>query len=89
VFEYLVQLDRSATGEPMSTDDCDFAVAVATTVLALMAKYEHLLERGAPANPGLPFDELYDLVTAEPAPAWQAAYEQVRSEVRELGLTSL
>jgi len=58
-------------------------------VLALLARYEHLLERGSPANPGQPFDEIYDLPTLQPAPAWQATYEQVRREVRELGLHSL
>ena len=47
--------------------------------------YEHLLERGAPAKPGLPFDQVYDLETLQPTPAWQASYEQVRREVASWG----
>lgn len=55
-------------------------------VLALLARYEHLLERGAAARPGLPFDQLYDLATVQPTAAWQATYEQARRELGELGL---
>lgn len=80
---FMAEVGRAVTAQGLDLD------AANQLVLALLAKYEHLLERGAPANPGLPFDELYDLATLRPTPAWQAAYEQVRREVHELGLTSL
>ena len=80
---FMAEIGRAVAGQGLSIDEAN------RIVLALLAKYEHLLERGAPPNPGLPFDQLYDLVTLEPTPAWQAAYEQVRREVRELGLTTL
>ena len=42
MFEYLDLLDRSATGEPMASDDWDMAVAVAVRRLVR----EHRLELG-------------------------------------------
>jgi methylamine--corrinoid protein Co-methyltransferase len=35
---------------------------------------------------GQPFPEVYDLVTLKPRPAWQAVYEEVKAEVRQMGL---
>jgi methylamine--corrinoid protein Co-methyltransferase len=80
---FMAEIGRAVAAQGLTIDEAN------GIVLALWAKYEHLLERGAPANPGLPFNELYDLATLQPTAAWQAAYEQVRREVRELGLTSL
>ncbi len=35
---------------------------------------------------GQPFPEVYDLITLKPRPAWQAMYEEVKAEVRQMGL---
>ena len=80
---FMAEVGRAVAAQGLTIDEANGLVG------ALLAMYEHLLERGAPPNPGQPFDELYDLATLQPTPAWQAAYEQVRSEVRELGLASL
>ena len=34
---------------------------------------------------GQPFPEVYDLITLKPRPAWQAMYEEVKAEVRQMG----
>jgi methylamine--corrinoid protein Co-methyltransferase len=54
-------------------------------VLQLLPKYEHVftLENG---NPGKPFDEVYDLGRIEPLDFWQKTYEEVKTELREMGL---
>jgi len=35
---------------------------------------------------GLPFQEVYDVVTVKPRPAWLEMYEQVKGELRQMGL---
>lgn len=54
-------------------------------VLQLLPKYEHVfaLENG---NPGKPFDEVYDLQKIEPLDFWQKMYEEVKTELKEMGL---
>jgi hypothetical protein len=52
-------------------------------VKKLIAKYKD----GQKENKiGSPFNEVYDLETLEPAPAWQNVYEEVCGEMLELGL---
>ena len=54
-------------------------------VLKLLEKYEHVfgMEDG---NAGKCFDEAYDMETIEPLPEWQQMYEEVKAELKELGL---
>ena len=54
-------------------------------VLKLIEKYEHVfsMEDG---NAGAPFDVSYDMETIEPVPEWLAMYEEVKEELREMGL---
>jgi methylamine---corrinoid protein Co-methyltransferase len=54
-------------------------------VLQLLPKYEHVftLENG---NPGKPFDEVYELGRIEPLDFWQKMYEEVKTELKEMGL---
>ena len=50
---------------------------------ALVAKYKD----GMKAMPtGKPFDQVYDLTTVQPLPAWQHTYEEVCQEIEALGL---
>lgn len=43
----------------------------------------------SPGHPGVRFDQAYDLKTLKPVPAWQQMYEEVKAEVRDLGLITL
>ena len=54
-------------------------------VQQLLPKYEHVFaaENG---NPGKAFDEVYDMQKIEPLDFWQKMYEEVRTELKEMGL---
>jgi methylamine--corrinoid protein Co-methyltransferase len=54
-------------------------------VLQLLPKYEPVftLENG---NPGKPFDEVYDTARIEPLDFWQKMYEEVKTELKDMGL---
>jgi len=54
-------------------------------VLQLLPKYEHVfeLENG---NLGKPFDEVYDMQRIEPLDFWQKMYEEVKTELKDMGL---
>ena len=56
--------------------------------LRLLEKYEHVFSQSS-GNPGRRFDEVYDLETLQPVPAWKQMYRQVKAEVRALGLAAL
>jgi methylamine--corrinoid protein Co-methyltransferase len=52
-------------------------------VRQLVARYQADLDQ----RPiGQPFQEVYDLVTLKPLPEWQAMYEEVKEELKEMGL---
>jgi len=53
-------------------------------VTQLVNKYQDLIPT---ADTGIHFRDSYNLETLEPAPAWQKTYEEVVSELRELGLS--
>jgi methylamine--corrinoid protein Co-methyltransferase len=59
-----------------------------TLVLELLTKYEAIFD-DPEGNPGLPFEQVYDLMTIQPKPEWQSMYEEVKGELRQMGLTSL
>ena len=50
-------------------------------IAKLLSEYEHIFKEG---NEGLPFDEVYE--NGEPRDFWLAMYEEVKAELRELGL---
>jgi methylamine--corrinoid protein Co-methyltransferase len=54
-------------------------------VLRLLERYEHIFAE-KDGNPGVAFDEAYDLTSVEPVPAWQRMYDEVRRELIELGV---
>lgn len=54
-------------------------------VLKLLEKYEHVF-RMEDGNKGVSFDQAYDLETIEPVPQWLAMYEEVKEELREMGV---
>jgi methylamine--corrinoid protein Co-methyltransferase len=53
-------------------------------VLRLLPKYEHVFTQDG--NPGKPFDEVYDTVKIQPLDFWQKMYEEVKTELKEMGL---
>src|SRR5262249_44728727 len=57
-------------------------------VVKLLEKYEHIFDM-AGGNPGLPFDQAYDMVSVRPKPEWQKMYEEVKADVKSLGLEAL
>jgi methylamine--corrinoid protein Co-methyltransferase len=72
---FLAEVAHSAEGMLRSEGD--------RIVRELVNRYkDQLKERPA----GKSFDEVYDLRTLKPLPAWQAMYEEVKGELRGLGL---
>jgi methylamine--corrinoid protein Co-methyltransferase len=59
-----------------------------TLVNKLIQKYEHVFEL-LEGNPGKPFDQAYDLETIQPRLEWSSMYEEVKEEVRAMGLDAL
>jgi methylamine--corrinoid protein Co-methyltransferase len=57
-------------------------------VLKLIKKYEHVFDNPN-GNPGVRFDQAYDMQTLKPRPEWVQLYNEVKSEVREMGLAAL
>ena len=60
-------------------------VAANALVLALLQKYEHVFDLPG-GNPGAAFDLAYELPGLVPAPAWVQMYEEVKADLRSLGL---
>lgn len=69
------EVARAASG--MSRKDGDMIVR------KLISLYKPILDQ---RPKGLPFNEVYDVTTIKPLPEWQQMYEQVKSELREMGL---
>lgn len=57
-------------------------------ILRLLEKYEPCLSL-AEGNPGQPFEKCYDMATLMPVPEWQAMYNEVAGELKEMGLQHL
>ncbi len=57
-------------------------------VQTLLTKYEHVFKDPA-GNPGVPFDRAYDTDRLKPVPEWQQLYEEVKRDLRAIGLTTL
>ena len=53
-------------------------------VLKLLPRYEHVFTQDG--NPGQPFDEVYDLQTIQPKEFWLKMYEEVKTELKDMGL---
>jgi len=71
-------------GHAVTRQGLDLAEANAL-VLKLLTQYEHVfkLEGG---NPGVSFDQAYDLQTLQPRPAWLKIYETIKSDLGKMGL---
>jgi methylamine---corrinoid protein Co-methyltransferase len=54
----------------------------------LLPRYEHVFTAKS-GNPGVPFDQAYDLATLTPVPEWETLYVEVKKELKALGLSAL
>lgn len=54
-------------------------------VLKLLPLYEHIFTQEG-GNPGLPFDQVYDVSSVQPLKSWQQMYEQIKGELQGMGL---
>jgi methylamine--corrinoid protein Co-methyltransferase len=54
-------------------------------VLKLLPFYEHIFSRES-GNPGLSFDQVYDIASVQPLGFWQDMYEEVKSDLQRMGL---
>lgn len=54
-------------------------------VLKLLPRYEHVFTKEG-GNPGLPFDQVYDVQHVQPLDFWQKMYEEVKTELKSEGL---
>jgi methylamine--corrinoid protein Co-methyltransferase len=54
-------------------------------VLKLLEKYEHVF-RQAGGNPGVSFEQAYDVETLKPRPEWQRLYETAKAELKQMGM---
>ncbi len=52
----------------------------------LLEKYEHVFQLKA-GNPGVRFNQAYDLHTIQPLPEWLAMYKSVKEDLHEMGLS--
>jgi methylamine---corrinoid protein Co-methyltransferase len=55
-------------------------------ILKLLERYESVFS-SPDGNPGKPFDQVYDLASLRPLRDWQRLYDEVKIEVRDLGLS--
>lgn len=53
--------------------------------LKLLPRYEHVFTKEG-GNPGLPFDQVYDVQHVQPLDFWQKMYEEVKIELKSEGL---
>jgi len=54
-------------------------------VMRLLPLYEHVFERRE-GNPGLPFDQVYDIAAVQPTPEWLDMYLQAKATLAGMGL---
>ena len=55
-------------------------------VLKLLPFYEHIFAQEG-GNPGLPFDQVYDIASVQPLKFWQRMYEEVKVKLQGMGLS--
>jgi methylamine--corrinoid protein Co-methyltransferase len=71
-------------GHAMAGVKRDFANVIAEEMLS---KYEHKITRDSDGGPlGHTFDEIYDLNTLQPRKQFLAVYEEIKADLRDLGL---
>ena len=76
------EVGHAVTRQGMTLTDAN------TIILKLIEKYEHIFNQPE-GNPGVRFDQAYDLKTLRPIAEWEQLYQSVKAELRQMGLTAL
>jgi methylamine--corrinoid protein Co-methyltransferase len=79
---WMAEVGRAAVGQRLSLNEAN------ALVLKLLERYEHVFSMPG-GNPGVRFDRAYSLESLRPCPEWEQMYEEVKAEVRGLGLSEL
>jgi methylamine--corrinoid protein Co-methyltransferase len=79
---FMGEVGHAVAGQGLTLDEAN------ALVLALLDKYEHIFDQPE-GNPGVRFDVAYEVEALVPKPEWSQMYEEVKAEVREMGLTAL
>ena len=79
---WMGEVGHAVTREELTLDEAN------TLIKQLYDRYAYVFTSQS-GNPGVRFDQAYDLDSLTPLPAWQKMYEQVKKEVRTLGLSAL
>ena len=79
---WMGEVGRAVVKQEMRRDEAN------ALVLKLLAKYEHVFDNPE-GNPGVRFDKAYDLESLKPKPEWDQIYQEVKQELKEMGLTTL
>jgi methylamine---corrinoid protein Co-methyltransferase len=76
---WMAEVGRAAVRQRLSLE------AANAIVCQLLPYYEHVFSQPG-GNPGYRFDQVYDLTTLQPSPAWGVLYTEVKATVRRMGL---
>ncbi|HSM25315.1 MAG TPA: monomethylamine:corrinoid methyltransferase, partial [Anaerolineaceae bacterium] len=79
---WMGEVGHAVTKQGLSLEDGE------RLIQELLKRYEHVFSQDK-GNPGLRFDEVYDLNTLRPKPTWESIYQTVRAELNQLGLKVL
>jgi methylamine---corrinoid protein Co-methyltransferase len=74
-------------GHAVARQNLSFAEAN-LLINSLFPRYEHVFKMKG-GNPGVPFDQAYDLAALTPVPEWENMYQEVKKELKALGLSAL
>ena len=79
---WMGEVGHAATRQRLDLDQAN------QLVNRLLEKYEPVFSLKG-GNPGLRFDQAYDMQTIQPSAAWNQLYQEVKQELLEMGLTGL
>jgi len=77
---WMGEVGRAVTRQGLSLQEAN------ALVLRLLQKYEHVFELPG-GNPGVPFDQAYDLDSLNPKAAWLEMYTEVKADLTRMGLS--
>ncbi len=76
---FMGEVGKAVTKQHMTRDEAN------KLVLKLLEKYEHVFSEPEKYE-GKRFDQAYDMTTVTPLPEWEGMYQEVKEELRGMGL---
>ncbi len=76
---WMAEVGKAAARQRMSLDQAN------DLTLRLLERYEPVFDRPG-GNPGQRFDQVYNLSTLQPNPDWARLYDEIKSELGQMGL---